>query len=236
METTPKKGMKTWLKITLIVLLVLFVVVAALAIWQWKNIKSIYVGLTETPRQITQRRNENQKNLINDVKEYMDYDIRDLTKEEKAKIESGELLAENVYAEIFAEKNEEIREEKKTNKNDSPKRAKDEIVSDYMARLYSLQSEYTAKAEVTISQGAAYYENLKKTKSKADARQGTIDHFTPIVRGVESECDAKVEELISGLTKELENIGEKNNIEDNIRNTYQNEKQLKLSYYVSKYL
>lgn len=228
--------MKKWVKITLIVLAAIFLIVSLILIWQWKNIKSIYMGINESAEEITKRRNENQMKLAEKVDSYLDSDIRELTPEEKGQITSGKVKAEEIYKQVFEEKYEEVQEEKKENNQKS--KTKDEIVSQHMIELYTLQSEYTAKAEATIKQGASYYEDLKrnKNKDKAAARADTISHFTPIVRNIEAECDSKVETSIANLKKELETIGAETDIARTIEEAYETEKQLKLSYYANKYL
>ena len=132
---------------------------------------------------------------------------------------------------MFEEKTSQLEQ-----KNDTDIPTKDEIVSSYMAELYKLQNEFTARAESTIKQGASYYESIKAHPQDPVARANTITHFTPIVRGMEKECDAKVEEVISKLKAELEKIKADTSIIGSIRSTYSKEKQLKLSYYANKYL
>ena len=78
--------------------------------------------------------------------------------------------------------------------------------------------------------------NIRKHPQDAEARAQTISHFTPIVRGIEKDCDAKVEVLIQNLEKELAAIGADTAVIATIRATYANEKRLKLSYYANKYL
>lgn len=225
--------MKKWLKITLIILLVLVIAVAALVIWQWKNIQSIYMGLTQSEEEIVRQRKDNQVKLVEDVDGYLDGEIRDLTEEEKQKIEDGTLKIEDVYAGIFEEKHQQIVDE---NEKGQPHSSKDEIISRYMAQLYALQSEYTAKADVLIAEGKAYYKNQLKSKSESSAQSDTINAFTPRVRALESECDSKVGELVSSLEKELKAIGAETDIVRTIKASYENEKQLKLAYYANKYL
>ncbi len=229
MKNVAEQKSRKGLKITLAILAVVLIAAASVLLWQRKNIESIYIGVTQTSEQIARSRNDNQTELISDVNSYMDGEVRELTDEESSKIENGELSLEEVYAEIFEQKNQEI-------KNENKKVSKDEIISKYMSALYRLQSEYTAKAEVTIHQGAAYYEKQKKTMVAAKAKQATISHFTPIVRSIERECDGKVNDIIKKLVSELEAIGEKTDISETIMATYHNEKQLKLSYYANKYL
>lgn len=227
--------MKKLIKILIVIFIVLAIAVASLAIWQWKNINSIYVGINESSEEITKRRNDNQKNLVDDVNNYLEESIREMTDEEKERIESGEITAGDVYLQIFEEKQKDA-DAKKENSSGNSSVSKDDIVIKYMAKLYSLQSKYTAKAEVTISEGKKYYKAQRKSNDAVTARANTISHFTPIVRSVESACDSEFESLISELKKELSSVEANTDIVRTISAAYKNEKQLKLSYYANKYL
>lgn len=224
---------KKFFKIILIVLVVLTVAAGSLAIWQRKNIASIVVGIKETDREIERRRNENQSQLVSEVSSQLENPLRDMTEEEKQEVDKGNMTIVDVYSKIFEERKQELEHASEKIKD---KPTKDEIITKYMAQLYKLQNEFTAKAEATISQGASYYEKLKKHPQDAEARASTITHFTPIVRGIESECNKKVDTAIANLKKELEEIGAETDIIGTIKATYENEKQLKLSFYANKYL
>ena len=223
--------MKKLIKVFLIVLIVLSVAVGAVALWQRKNIEGVLIGIRETSEEIEKRRDENQSKLVGEIDSYIETTIRELTPEEQKQIEEGEVQSSEIYSKIFEEKNSEIEKVKGENKAE-----KDAIVTKYMAQLYKLQSEFTSRSEATISEGASYYEKLKKTQDKASARANTITHFTPIVRSIESECDSKVNEIIKNLTNELSAIRANTDIVGTIKATYDNEKQLKLAYYSNKYL
>lgn len=233
--------MKKTIKIILIIFIVLSVSVGTLAIWQWKNIQSIILGVSENSEQIEKRRNDNQTKLAQDVSTYMDEPLREMSEEEKKQIKEGNVSVNEVYQKMFEEKSENIEEkvsstEKEPSANLEKTGNKDEIISRYMTQLYKLQNEFTAKAEATIKRGDNYYENIKAHPQDPVARANTITHFTPVVRAMEKECDVKVEEVLSNLRKELEAIGADTAIIETIRKTYANEKQLKLSYYANKYL
>lgn len=239
--------MKKALKIIFIILLVIVVLLGSLAIWQRKNIESIMVGIKESSEEIEKRRNDNQMDLIGELNSELEMPLRELTEEEKQKVDQGEITVVDVYAEVFAEKElqqSQIKEESKPPSKDQPSHqnkvlpTKDEIISKHMSQLYKYQSEFTAKAEATISQGTDYYLVLRKEQKqdKATARANTITHFTSAVRGVQSECDAKVKVVIENLEKELKEIGANTDIVRTISQAYENEKQLKLSYYANKYL
>lgn len=223
--------MKKLIKVFLIVLIVLSVAVGAVALWQRKNIEGVLIGIRETSEEIEKRRDENQSNLVKEIDSYIETTLRELTPEEQKQIEEGTIQASEVYSKIFEEKSSQIEQSKTDNKQ-----KKDEIITKYMAQLYKLQSEFTSRSEATISEGARYYEKLKKTQDKASARANTITHFTPIVKAIESECDSKVNEVIKNLTNELSAIGANTDIVGTIKASYDNEKQLKLAYYSNKYL
>lgn len=235
--------MKKTLKIILIVTAVLVIAAGSFAIWQWESIEGVIIGINEDAAEIKKRRDENQTKLVEDVNSYLDEPVRELTEEEKQKIEDGEVTINDVYMQIFQEK-EDKEKSADTVESKAPLKenvaasaaSKDEIISRYMAQMYGLQSEFTARAEATISQGARYYESIKSHPQDAAARASTITKFTPVVRSIEAECDGKVEAVLVNLKNELEAIGTETDIIGTIKATYQREKQLKLSYYANKYL
>ncbi len=227
--------MKKVLKTLMAIILILVIVVAGLLLWQWKNIESILMGVSQNSEEIEQKRNENQETLVGDINDYMDNPAREMTEEELGQIERGETTVTEVYQKIFEEKISEA-ENIPTEQTVSDRKEKDSIISQYMAELYKLQNEYTARAEATIAEGAHYYESIKKHPQDATARASTITKFTSVVRNLEKECDSKVEAVIKSMTTDLTDIGADTSIVESIRATYANEKRLKLSYYSNKYL
>ena len=227
--------MKKFLKTLLVIILILVIAIVGILLWQRKNIESILMGVAQNSEQIEQKRNENQETLVGDVNDYMDTPAREMTEEEIGQIERGETTTAEVYQKIFEEKNKEA-ENTALEQVIPDKKDKDRIISQYMAELYRLQNEYTAKAEATIAQGASYYESIKKHPQDAAARASTITKFTSVVRNLEKECDSKVESVIKNMTADLTAIGADTSIIASVRATYANEKQLKLSYYANKYL
>lgn len=236
--------MRKALKIIAIIFLILIIIVGSLVIWQWDNVKSVYIGLKESHEQIENRRMKNQTSLVDDINKLLDEPVRELTEEEKKQIEDGSIALSEIYAKIFKEKEilaKSLKDEKKPDAAKKPdsaadKKKKDEIISKYMAQIYSLQSEFIARSEATIAQGANYYESINAHPQDPIARAKTITHFTPVVRGLEAECDSRFEKIVARLQKELEAAKIDTDIVGTIRETYKNEKQLKLSYYSNKYL
>ena len=250
-------------KILLTILAVIIVLVVAVAIFQWENISAVISGIKDTPEQIIQKREDNNKELVEKVNEYIDGELREPTEEEMALVASGKMSLDELYSKIFSENsstlveydtekdefvekaesaNESIADNKASSeKNEKKESAKtksaEDIVSKYISQLYALQSAYTAKAAALISGGAKHYNELvRKGQEKATARAATISNFTGPVRGAIADCDAKVEDIVKKMESELKAINADTSIIETVRKTYASEKRLKLSYYSNKYL
>lgn len=252
-------------KIVLTVLMIIVLITGTLLSQYRESIHSILLGIRAGEGEIQKLRDENQTKLVENVNNFMEEPLREMTKEEKDKIASGQATASEIYQKMFEEKIKETEGNKQPQTNaesnsgetgnkapaeedDKPHSeppasdagitapTKDLLVSQAMVDLYALQTEFNARAEATIIEGANYYESIKAHPQDAEARSQTISHFTPTVRGIERECDNKVEKVILQLESDLKNISADVSICATIRATYANEKQLKLSYYTNKYL
>ncbi len=239
--------MKKAKKIVLIILLVIIIAIGATAIWQRKNIVSIMQGLTMDIEEIENKKSDNDKKLINEVNSFLDQGLRTPTEEEQKLIDEGKITYQELYTQILEETNNEKvvynqeKEEFEVTKKEPDKDVaalsnKDEIINKHIAQLYALEVSFEARSEALIAEGKAYFEEKKKAMSGPEARASTITAFTSRVRAVQSDCDNKVNEVISQLEKELIKIKADTSIISTIRSTYENKKQLKLSYYSNKYL
>ncbi len=257
-------------KIVFAILMILVLIAGSLLSQYRESIQSILRGIRAGEGEIQKLRDENQAKLVEDVNEYMEKPLREMTAEEKEQIASGKTTVNEIYQKMFEEKIKETEgkesEKPQTNGEKTPDEkgetgnkvpgkeegkpqggnasentapstpTKDLLVSQAMVDLYALQTQFNARAEATIIDGGNYYMSIRKHPQDAEARAQTISYFTPTVRGIESECDAKVEEIILQLESDLKSIGADTSICATIRTTYANEKQLKLSYYTNKYL
>ena len=262
--------MKKGIKIFAVLLCVILVAAASVTVWQWKNIKSVLIGINENPEKISERMKENKENLTKEINNYIDGEIRDMTPEEKQQIADGNATAEEIYEKIYQEFHEKTKNQKNGEKNsedsktsqnssgdsektddtkqtaDSNKQedtdektssSKDEIVSKYVAQLYSLQGKYTAQAESTIAAAKSYYKEQRRAKvDHATAKAAVIKNYASIARSVQSQCDGEVAGVIANLESELKAIGENTDIVRTIKSAYENEKQLKISYFSGQYL
>lgn len=67
------------------------------------NIRALYQGLTEAPEVTAEKKKQLDSERSNEIKEYINIDIREYTEEEKKQIESGEKSETQILAEIISE-------------------------------------------------------------------------------------------------------------------------------------
>lgn len=103
--------MKKFLKVLLIIFVILALTVAGVAAWQWKNIKSIMLGVNKNTEEISQMRVENQQQLVSELNGFMDEPMREMTEEEKKQVEDGSATVSEIYQKIFEEKSAELEEQ-----------------------------------------------------------------------------------------------------------------------------
>lgn len=252
--------MKKFLKIFLLtfasIAAVLVVAAGAVAVWQWDNISAFVTALNETPEQAMQKMSENDAALKTELENQLGQQYRELTDEEKQQIESGEVSEKEILAKIISEKAEEaaIQDTAGTNSNETqptretygppaPKETKatkkqsaDKIINRYVSTLYSMESRYIGSIEGVLSRAYAEYVRVAKHEQDTAAMASVGAKYIQEIYSLEARCDSEVEALLESLKSELDAIGADTSILGTIRNAYANEKQLKRSYYMGKYL
>ena len=83
-------------KIALTVLIIFVLLLAILLIWQWDNVKALYMGLVETEETLSEKRAENDKIITDTLLQYPELNIRDMTEDEKKALEEGTLTREEL--------------------------------------------------------------------------------------------------------------------------------------------
>lgn len=235
---------------------VLIVAVIVLGIWQWDNITAFVTALNETPEQTMQKMGENDAALKAELENQLGQQYREFTEEEKQQIESGEVSEKEVLAKIISEKaaedenteqNNASAENKNTEQNSSygppapekpsvPKQSADKIINRYVSTLYAMESRYLGSIDNVLARAHAEYVKIAKHKKDTAALTTVGAKYIQEIYALEAKCDGEVEALLGKLKGELDAIGADTSIIGTIRNAYANEKQLKRSYYMSKYL
>ena len=229
--------MKKWVKVLICVLAILLVTVIALAIWQRNNISAVFKMLTSDKEQIAQEMNENKEQLEKELQEKYPSVIDDITAEQEEKILRGELTVEEVVAEIN-KKYEERRAEQQSaigsaNSSSGNNAAVDRLIGDKVIEIYSLKAYYLGQLGQLEAAVKSDYSALPENKRNIIGKKELVSKYMGRATSLMSQCDSRVESVLSELKSGLESYGADTSIIKRIRNAYENEKALKKAYYMS---
>ncbi len=218
---------KIW-KILLALFAVLFVLSAGFCVWQADNIKAVLNSFKYTDDQIDKMIADNKESLDKEIKEKYDI-ISDFTDEDEAKILSGEMSVE----EAVGKKRAELEKAEIKDSNDV-KNKTNKIVSNRIIEFYSLKAYYLGQLGQMEAKVKKDYLALPKEKKNLVGKKELVSKYMSVASSLLAQCDAKMAELTAKLEKEIKAVGGDTSIIDTINKAYENEKNLKKAYYMSK--
>lgn len=214
----------------MVVILIIAAAVISLFIWQKNNISAVISASKYSDEDIEQQITDSKKNVEAQLKDYNVTGLRDFTIEEEEDIRKGKLSVEEAIEKILsesnigqAEKTDDIQGEKSQKKTEN---SSSEIVSNYTVKLYSLKASYLGQIGNLIDEAKADY------KGGASASE-LMSNYLGRAASLEKEADSQVDSLLSELKTKLNEIGADTGIVNTMKSSYENEKSLKKSYYLS---
>ncbi|MDD3766645.1 MAG: hypothetical protein PHF89_05580 [Eubacteriales bacterium] len=240
--------MKLFVRILLIVIILVLVSVAALAVWQKDNIRSIINSFRYSDEELQKKIDENKKKVEELVESITRSKIRDFTLEEEERIRKGEITPQEALEKVVAEglPKQEQPDESKANtaqdgssslsyKNDNANSVND-IISSHITQMYHLKATYVGKLGDLERRAIADYKALSAgKKGGAAGKQAIVSKYLGEAANLEKECDAQVNAVLSSLKAELKKHNHDLEIIGVIRKAYEDEKVLKKSYYINMY-
>lgn len=230
-----KKNSKIKYAVIGIVGLILICIAVFLA-FNWANLAAIYGGVTNTKEEIVIKQKNNEAKINDLVKQITKADISALPEDMRAKLESGELSEADAIEIILGSdygkwvasgiENESVNSGEQSG-GTAPAKAKASSKDKTIAKIYLLRSTYNGKIDSLISRGKAAVKALPSSERTASKQLEIADNLIDAGVALESECDAQMEALLGELEKELDGSGEDTAVISEIRDAYENEKQLK---------
>ena len=208
--------MKKVLKTVLILFLSIAVILGALALWQWENVKVIFMTINHSQEEIDALVLENEQKTAQLLKKFTDTELQNLTDEEIEKLSKGEMTEEEALKII--------------NKNKSADK-----IDDIISRVYVLRAEYIGALSALESEALGAKKSIPKEQKTISKKLELIDYYTGRAAELEKQCDAKMEALISELEAELQKSGRDMSLISEVRSAYQGEKSAKKSQLLAKY-
>lgn len=236
--------MKKAFKILGVVLLIVLIAIGALAFKHRKYISAFIEAKYSSSEQIKEKIAQNDEKLKKELEGYMPDMYREYTEDEKAQIESGEVSEKEIMAKIISENlSAEDKESGKKVTDNTPQKtpepekpSADKIIAGYVSQMYSLEGKYVGGIEGVISRAHAEYVKTAEHEKDTAAMAAVGAKYIGEIYALESSCDGEVESILANLRSELEAIGADTSVVSTMREAYNNEKQLKRSYYMGLYM
>lgn len=229
-----KKG-KGCLGIGCLAVIIIIVIIAVVAFTQRNNISAVITGASSSEEDIQQQITDNKKEVEQELENYNINGLRDFTFEEEEAIRKGELTVDDAIANIMAESNAASQQTGgqgstaqagSQQSGDNAKAQASAIVSEYTVRLYGLKAHYLGQIGNLINQAKTDHNNGMGTGA-------LMSKYLGRAASLESEADSQVDSLLSELKGRLNAIGADTSIVSTMKSSYESEKSLKKSYYLS---
>lgn len=210
-----------------LILIICIVIIAGVVIWQYDNISAVIKAFYYSENEISEMMHLNKQKLESELLEKIPEMVSDFSSEDEAKIMSGEMSIE----EAVKKKEAELEENKKALVSNSKT---NEIVSKKIIEFYSLKAYYLGQLGQLETKVIADYSALSDEKKNLVGKKEIAGKYISVATSLLAQCDAKVDSLLKELEKDIKTVGGDLSIITTIKNHYENEKNLKKAYYMSK--
>jgi hypothetical protein len=222
------------------------------AVWQRENIGAYITSRRYTPAQLKEQIEEQEASAEKILSELPEAAVRDLTDEEKEKLRSGEVSEEEAAALLVAPadgggsgKSEEEAaaaggetvaegDEAVAGGDEAAAQARGRV-SELIAEIYVLRASMTARLEGIAEAAIAEYESQPAGERTQARKRELAARCLSEAASLESECDARMENIVKELETQLRETGGDAGVAEEIRQAYKAEKSLKKSYILSQY-
>lgn len=244
--------MKKGVKIFLIVFLIIVLALGVLVYKQWNNIDAFIHSLSTTEEDTIKELEQNKEQLQHFIDADENISVRDLTEEENAALASGQLSEEEVVKILTGQTPEPTSEPTpaptpKANAKPSqtaaptptptPTPSAQQKISELLAKLYIQKSTYLNKLDtIEANVRQEFISQKDKWESTKAAKKELLAKYLPEVASWEKECDSTVYGIIDEIQAELRANGMDESIVETIKSSYREEKKLKKTYFINRYM
>lgn len=232
-------------RIIFFIILIIVIVVGSVIIKHWNTLEALVDSFRYSQDEVVEKLDENKKELQEYIDENENITVRDLTQEEAESLNNGELTEEEAV-DILTGKIPETKlpADEPAAKPKEPEvsgNTSDMLVSEAIAKLYIQKSKYLGKLDDIEAKVRQDYINLVKSSSlsaeeKKAAKQQFLNSNLSMVASWENECDSVVNGILEEIKAALKSSNQDDSIVKKLKEAYLNEKRLKKSYFINRYM
>lgn len=231
--------------VLLIILLIILVVVGFIAHKYRNYFSAFYHVATNSGEELEEKKLETDQRAIDAIKEYGIETVRPLTEEETAKLNSGELTEEEAVNIILGnfEGDGESQQASTPNLDNPPDTSADSEalkeksaeIAQLIGKIYVLKAKFTGELDAVEDWVYAEIKKLTQEERKSTSSKVRIGREAySMALDLEAECDGQMDDILNRLTVLLKETGQSTSLVSEIREAYENEKTLAISYYMDK--
>ena len=229
--------------IWLFVILLIVILVGSVALKHRNSLEALIDSFRYSQEEVIEKLNENKEQLQQYIDENENITVRDLTEEEAKSLEEGKITEEEAVEILTGKEAEEKPPESSGEKPVEPdvSETADTVVSEAIAKLYIQKNKYLAKLDSIESNLKQEYISIVKSsklseEEKKAAKYQLINQNVSKVAAWENECDSVVYGILDEIETALKQSNQDTSIVKKLEEAYLNEKRLKKSYFINRYM
>lgn len=226
----------------------LVVAVAAVAWWQWENIKVIYTVLTADDETIAQNMEQTRQSHLQSLQEEYGITVFAPSLEQSEELLNGTKTAEEVKRELGLEsEGEEAAQDGGNASNASAsggqsggqgsgstgQQSSQDLVNRCVSELYAYKADLMGQLGGIKASVLAQWEAGEKTEAR---KQSLAMSALNQAYGLEGAADGTVQSILSRYRSQLAAIGADTSVIDTLWGYYVNEKEAEKAYYLNQYM
>ncbi len=234
--------MKKAIKIFLAVFLAICLILGWLIYANWNSIEAFIHSMNTTKEDTVKELEQNKQELESFLASEENIMVRDLTEEEAKALNEGTLSEEELIGILTGTPPEPEATPKPTknpaaNSPPTPTPNPDKRISELIAKLYVQKSQYLNKLdEIEQNVRNDFIANEDMWETLQAAKQYYLKKYLPTVASWEKTCDETVYGILDEIRAELKNQGKDESIVDTMKASYLEEKKLKKTYFINRYM
>lgn len=242
------KKLKKMKKTTMIILVLLFVFIMTMGIFVYKErdiLVPMYCVITNQTNKLEQKKVDTDQEALEAIKDFGITEVRPLSEEESKKLAEGEITEEEAVNIVLGktEENQENPGETSSDINNLTSeeyKAKNEEIAQHIGKMYVLKAKFSSDLSgIEDWVKDKYWEYTKEfggtenVPSSVKTKVGKQAYAKALA--LEDECDKQVNDILARITVLLKETGQSTKVVDEIREAYESEKALAISYYMGQF-
>lgn len=210
--------------------LLLLLILAAAAVWQWNNIKAGVYYLRYTPEELEQRLAMSRLAIAESVEKLPGVTVQPLSDEQRSQLQSGELKEEDAIRLMVVPPDAEAPPAALSPAGEEEQRQR---IAQLIAEVYLLRDIYKAKLEGVKNDALADWRDLPEVQRTDNKRNELLSACVDRATVLEADCDSRMDAILSELRGLLSELGENNDLAEEIKAAYAEEKAVTKAYYLN---